>query len=107
MPATNAKNDSVATAVMISGTISGRLITMKAADSPRHGLTRVMPIAASVATIVETIVAVTEMISVFLAALWKSSFRKALPYQPRLMPSQCVTIEPLFNEKTIRMRIGA
>ena len=65
-----------------------------------------MPIAASVAQMVDTIVAVTEMISVLRAALWNSSLRSALPYQPRVTPSQCVTSEPLFSEKIIRMSTG-
>ena len=96
-PAIRAKKDKVATAVMISGTISGRLMTMKAAGRPRHGFTRVIPIAASVAQIVETIVALTEMISVFSAALWNSSLA-ARCRTSRPTPSQWVTSEPVLNE---------
>ena len=67
--AISAKNDKVATAVMISGTISGRLMIMKAVAMPRQGLTRVMPITAKVAVMVETTVATMAIVMVLIAAL--------------------------------------
>ena len=67
--AISAKNDNVATAVMISGTISGRFMIMNAVAIPRQGLTRVIPIAARVAVMVETTVATMAMIMVLMAAL--------------------------------------
>ena len=54
---------------MISGTISGKFITMKAAAMPRQAFTRVVPMAARVAIAVETRVATMAIVSVLIAAL--------------------------------------
>ena len=92
---------------MISGTISGRLMTMKAAGMPSHGLTLVVPIAASVADMVDKIVADTAIVSVFPAALWNCSFVIAVRYQWPLIPSNRLIALPELNEKTMRSSIGA
>ncbi len=88
LPPISAKKDSVATAVTISGTISGRFSTMKAEVSPRQGFTRVMPRAASVAVVVAITVAETAMIIVFSARREEGVVgqRHAVPVQADAFP---------------------
>src|SRR6185369_202835 len=76
--ASRAKKERLATAVMISGTIRGRLITMKATVWPGQRRVRVVASAAAVAARVETMVAVMEILSVVSAASWKPSLWMAL-----------------------------
>ena len=63
------KKINVATAVTISGTISGKFINAKLVDLPRHEALLIMPSAASVATVVEHIAAITAMVIEFQAAV--------------------------------------
>ena len=63
-----AKKISVATAEMISGTMSGRLITAYAAVCPRNGPARAIARAAAVAATVAMLAAITATVSEFSVA---------------------------------------
>ena len=83
---------------MISGTISGRLITMKVAAMPRQGARARRRQRRGCREQVETIVAVTAILIETQAALWKSrSAGHAVPV--RLKPWNLVKEELALNEK--------
>ena len=62
------KKISVATAVTISGTISGRLISAKLADFPRNLPDRSMAVAAIIATMVADVAAINAIVMELIVA---------------------------------------
>src|SRR6516225_4126436 len=105
--ASSAKKERLATAVMISGTMSGRFMTMKEAVWPGQRRVRVVARAAAVATKVETMVAVIVIFSVFSAAAWNPALWNAATYQLRPKPLQRVIDGPELKENIVKTRIGA
>ena len=93
------KKISVETAMTISGTISGRLISAKLAWRPRKTPPRIIASAAAVAMAVAAVEAISAMVSEFHAAWPKrpaSGPVKTSPYQrSETPPHWVIEVEPL------------
>ena len=100
------KNDSVPTAVTISGISSGVDRKPTASDERRRSISTI-PSAASMANAVPAADAATAMRSEVHTASRTSSRSRTSRYQTRLKPSQRDTMGPLLKEYTTTTASGA
>ena len=104
------KNISVATAVTISGTISGRLISANVADFPRNCPLRTMATAAAIAIDVAVVAASNAMVIEFHAALRNRSASSPVntsTYQRKDRPDHVVIELDSLKEYTVTTANGA